>query len=64
MQRSLMQLAPWECREKKIPCRHIPLNGHGETLDSFYRTGTQQELEDALIEWLRHKIRLLERARP
>ena len=56
----LMQLVPSECREQKIPCRHIPLNKHGETIDSFYRTGTQQELNEAMIEWLRDTIRKLE----
>ena len=55
-----MQLVPSECREQKIPCRHIPLGKHGETIDSFYRTGTQQELNEAMIEWLRDTIRKLE----
>ena len=56
----LMQLVPLECREKKIPCRHIGLNDQGRTIDSFYRTGTQQELNEAMIEWLRDTIRKLE----
>ena len=41
----LMQLIPEEQRDKKIPCRYIPVNERGETIDSFYRTGTQEELE-------------------
>lgn len=55
-----MQLVPSECRENKIPCRHIPLNDRGETVDSFYRTGTQLELNKALIEWLKQTIWQLE----
>ena len=57
---ALMQLVPSEFREKKIPCRHIPLNNRGETVDSFYRTGTQRELNEALSEWLKQIIRKLE----
>ena len=33
-------------------CRYIPLNPVGETVDSLYRTGTQEELEGALRSWL------------
>jgi hypothetical protein len=32
----------------------------GETLDILYRTGTQQEVEEALGNWLRTTIRQLE----
>ena len=53
-------MVPEECREKKIPCRHIPLNVNGETVDSLYRTGTQEELEAALAIWLKSTIRRLE----
>lgn len=59
----LMQLVPAGRRSEKIPCRHIPLNAEGETLDSFYRCGTQMELEDALRTWLRATIQRLERER-
>ena len=52
----LIDLVPKECREKKIPCRHIPLNVKGETVDSLYRTGTQEELEVALAIWLKSTI--------
>jgi hypothetical protein len=36
-----------------IPCRHIPLNEAGETIDSFYHRHTQIELGEALDAWLR-----------
>lgn len=59
----LMQLVPAGRRSEKIPCRHIPLNAEGETLDSFYRCCNQMELEDALRTWLRATIQRLERER-
>ena len=37
--------------------RNLPT---GETIESLYRTGTQQELEIALGAWLRATIRRLE----
>ncbi|MBZ5704310.1 MAG: hypothetical protein LAN63_03085 [Acidobacteriia bacterium] len=43
-------------------CRYIPLNPVGETVDSLYRTGTQEELEGALRSWLLATIQELEKA--
>lgn len=57
----LMQLTPEDRRDKKIPCRYIPLNENGETIDSFYCTGTQEELEVAVAQWLKSTITRLER---
>lgn len=57
----LMQLIPEDSRSKKIPCRHIPLNEQGETIDFFYCTGTQEELETAVARWLKIMIARLER---
>src|SRR5579864_7222571 len=56
----LMQFVPESARKEQIPCTHIPLSLGGETLDSFYRTGTQQEIEEALGSWLRTTIHRLE----
>lgn len=58
---ALMQFVPPEKRGEKVPCRHIPLTAEGETLQELYSGGTQQELEDALADWLRAKIEFLER---
>ena len=55
-----MELVPPDLRNGKIPCRHIPLNAQGETIDSLYRTGTQEELETALTNWLKSMIQKLE----
>src|SRR5215470_1627623 len=46
----LMQLVPENAQSRKVPCRYIPLNENGETVDAFYRTGTQEELEAAVVE--------------
>ena len=57
---TLTQLVPENLRDKKVPCRYIPLNERGETIDSFYRSGTRSELEDAFGRWLRATIHKLE----
>lgn len=41
-------------------CRLIQLTDKGETVDYFYRCGTQVELEDALAGWLRKQIAEIE----
>jgi hypothetical protein len=59
----LTQLVPEDMQRKRFPCRYIPLNERGETIDSFYRFGTQEELESELGRWLRAKIERLEKQR-
>jgi hypothetical protein len=59
----LMQLVPPERRSEKIPCRHIPFNVSGETLDSLYRCSNQQETEETVGGWLRATIQRLEEER-
>lgn len=56
----LMQFVPEEAKQKRAPCRHIPVSEQGETIDSFYRSGTPEELEAAVIAWLNRTIRDLE----
>ena len=58
---ALLKLIPREAITKKFPCRYIPLNSEGETIDSFYRYGSRDELERALGHWLKSTIRLLEK---
>lgn len=55
----LMNLVPADCRNERIPCRHIPLNPEGFTIDTYYRLGTQEEVESALAVWLRKIIEQL-----
>jgi hypothetical protein len=59
----LMDLAPRESRSEPVPCRNIPLNMAGETLDSLYRYGDQYEIEEAVRSWLRTTITQLEEER-
>ena len=59
----LMQLVPPERRSEKIPCRHIPFNVSGETLDSLYRYSDQNETEETVGNWLRATIQRLEEER-
>src|SRR5215831_12689062 len=60
---ALIQLVPPQFRSADIPCRHIPMDGSGETLDSLYRYSDQGEIEDVFGNWLRRTIARLEEAR-
>ena len=57
---ALMGLVPKESRHEAVPYRYIPLNEIGETVDSLYRTGTNEEIEQTLRSWLLTTIRQLE----
>jgi hypothetical protein len=59
----LIQLVPPEFRSEQIPCRHIPFDSSGETLDSLYRYGDQVEIEEVVGGWLRATIKRLEEER-
>jgi len=56
----LMKFVPGELRNENSPCRFIPLNEQGETIDYFYHCGTQFELEEALVGWLGGQIARIE----
>jgi hypothetical protein len=56
----LIGFVPKDRREPQFPCRHIHLTEQGETVNTFYETGTEKELEVALGQWLRYTIRRLE----
>ena len=56
----LIDLVPEDRREARFPCRHIPLTPRGETVNSFYEWGTEEELETALKAWLERTIREME----
>jgi hypothetical protein len=59
----LMRFVPSELRDQVSPCRLIPLTDKGETIDYFYRCGTQLELEEAVADWLRKQISQIEEQR-
>ena len=60
----LMPFVPNELREKKIACRHIPLNTEGDTLDSLYHWAYEPEIETAIRRWLFLTIQRLENRVP
>lgn len=59
----LMNFVPADCRNEKIPCRHIPLNLEGYTIDTYYRLGTYEEVEAAVVAWLHKTIKQVEQER-
>ena len=56
----LIEFVPENRRATQFPCRHIPLTQGGETVNSFYEWGTEEELENAVREWLLETIKELE----
>jgi hypothetical protein len=59
-----MKFVPDESQNENFPCRFIPLTEAGETIDYFYRCGTQLEMEEALAGWLRNQITRIEQQLP
>jgi hypothetical protein len=59
----LEKFVPENRRAESIPCRFIPIGEQGRTVDDFYRTGTQVEMEEALARWLRAQIKRIEQER-
>ena len=60
---ALIDLVPAEHRSSAVPCRHIPLNAAGETLDSLYRYADRHEVEKTVVRWLEDTIESLEEER-
>jgi len=58
----LMEFVPEGRQDDVAPCRFIEI-GKGQTIEDFYRTGTQVEVEEALGKWLRAQIKKIEQER-
>lgn len=56
----LMLFVPTSRKRTPIPCRHIPLNEEGFTLDSMYCWETTEEIETTVRQWLINTIAKLE----
>jgi len=61
---SLIEFVPEGRRQVRFPCRHILLTDQGETVNTFYEWGTEEELERALEGWLKRTILELEEQAP
>ena len=59
----LTKFVPESLHSEEIPCHHIPLNAHGETVFTMERQATQQDLEETVKEWLRSTISAIEKRR-
>ncbi len=59
----LMDFVPNAHQNETVPCHHIPLNETGQTVETLDRGYNQQELEEAVIAWLRRTIDRIERER-
>jgi hypothetical protein len=62
IQCALLDFVPEEHHGQLVPCRYIPLNDAGETLQSLYNTATIDEIENAAGEWLTKKIEELKQS--
>ena len=58
---SLARLVPLRHRFREVPCRHIALDAAGDTLDSLYRSATEEELQRVYRGWLVSTLDLLEK---
>jgi hypothetical protein len=59
----LEQFVPANHRADAVPCRFIQLTKEGQSVEDFYRTGTQADMEAALADWLREQIKRIEQER-
>jgi hypothetical protein len=59
----LEQFVPEGQKTENVPCRFIELTKDGQTVEDFYRTGSQVEIEQALARWLRAQIERIEKER-
>ena len=56
----LIALVPAPQRSNLLPCHHIPLTKAGDTISTVQGWADQDELEDAVRNWLRATIKRLE----
>ena len=56
----LLDFVPLWGRSRPVPCRYIPLNDNGESLEMLYSTGTNEEIQETLRQWLLKTIARLE----
>jgi hypothetical protein len=59
----LIDFVPEPSRNETVPCHHIPINATGDTIETMDRGYNRQQLEEAVIGWLREVITQLESQR-
>jgi len=59
----LEQFVPEGRKSESVPCRFIELTKEKQTIEDFYRMGSQVEAEQALARWLRAQIETIEKER-
>jgi hypothetical protein len=59
----LERFVPEDRKKESVPCRFIELTKEGQTVEDFYRTSSQVEIEEALARWLRAQIDKMEKER-
>ncbi len=59
----LEQFVPEGRKNESVACRFIELTKEKQTLEDFYRMGSQVETEQALASWLRAQIEKIEKER-
>jgi len=60
----LIEFVPSGFKKERFPCRYIPLDGSGNTLDFLYRMATEEEAHAIVAGWLRATIAQLEKGSP
>lgn len=59
----LIDFVPQQFRNETVPCHHIPLNPSGQTVDGAEQRYNREQLEEALVAWLRATIERIEKER-
>jgi hypothetical protein len=52
----LLELSPPESQDSESPCRQIPLNEQGETVESMAKTRDAAYLEERLLKWMERTV--------
>ncbi len=59
----LTDFVPPESASQFVPCHHIPLNETGETIETLEGEDNQRKMEEAVKNWLKERISLIEKER-
>lgn len=57
----LLEFVPPERQNETVPCRHIPLNEKGETVESISHQYDRTYLEEQILGWMQRTAQRLEK---